>query len=302
MSTERLFPDDDTDVEPKEHDLEGLDPEVQKERMKEWFFAHYTNPLDNSPYNDGYVFIWGGPYDARRILNQEYEGTVPDEVIEELADELDEITVDWTGNPDEQTMDDYEFDASSSTVHRQTFDAAILTVELLLATEMSPLLQQAFLRLLFANTITALETYLFDFFFSAITADKDLFRKFIEENHAFKKQQISLSNILKQHEKIDQTVRESLLEISWHNLARVKPLYEEILGIVFDEKMMSEILIAVVTRHDIVHRNGRSKKTGIDLTVTKEQVAQLAVLVQRFVKKIEEDWTNLLMPKTEFDM
>jgi hypothetical protein len=52
----------------------------------------------------------------------------------------------------------------------------------------------------------------------------------------------------------------------------------------------------------IAHRSRLRKKTGIDLTVTKEQVAQLAVLVQRFGKKIEEDWTNLLMPKTEFDM
>jgi hypothetical protein len=187
--------------------LDELDPETQLDIMRHWFYRHYTNPIDNSPYDNGFVFIWGGPYDPRRVLNAEFESTVPDELIEELADELENITTEWTRNPDEQAVDDYEFDISSFTVHRQTFDAAISTVELLFPTNLSPLLFQAFLRLLYANVITALETYLFDFFFATITADKKLFRKFVEENDAFKKQQILLSNVFKQYENIDQKVR-----------------------------------------------------------------------------------------------
>jgi hypothetical protein len=85
------------------------------------------------------------------------------------------------------------------------------------------------------------------------------------------------------------------VEISWHNLARVKPLYKEILGITLEPSLMSEILIAVIKRHDIVHRNGRSKN-GTELSLTKEQATQLVDVVKRFVNKIEEDWQEINTP------
>ena len=96
---------DEFDDEPDDSDIEDLDPEAQKQKMREWFFDHYTNPLDNTPYESaegGYIYIWGGPYDAREELNEEFSGEVPDDIIEELADELNEITIEWTGNPDKQ--------------------------------------------------------------------------------------------------------------------------------------------------------------------------------------------------------
>jgi len=42
-----------------------------------------------NPHHDGgYVYICGGPYDAAEELRTEFEGLVPDDVIEELENEL----------------------------------------------------------------------------------------------------------------------------------------------------------------------------------------------------------------------
>src|SRR5258708_27669586 len=103
MSQDRLFSEDEFPM-PPESPLSKLDREEQKKAMKEWFFEHYTDPLDNSPYisaEGGYQYIWGGPYDARQELESEFEGIVHEDAIEELADELNDITPEWTGNPDE---------------------------------------------------------------------------------------------------------------------------------------------------------------------------------------------------------
>src|SRR6185437_5627783 len=80
-------------------------------RMKEWFLANYTDPVENTPYESaegGYIFIWGGPYDPREELDTQFGGDVPDEIIQELADELTDIAPEWTGNPDDEAVDEYE--------------------------------------------------------------------------------------------------------------------------------------------------------------------------------------------------
>jgi hypothetical protein len=279
--------------EPDEHAVRGvpldeLDPETQLDVMRNWFFRNYTNPIDNSPYEGGYVFIWGGPYDARRQLNAEFEGIVPDEVIEELADELDDITTEWTGNPDEQAVDDYEFYFPSSTTHYQSFDLAMTNVDLLIGIEVESNLVQPFLRVMYANAITALETYLFDFFYAAIKADNTLFRKFVETHSDFEKK-VPLSDVFKEHDKIQQTVQESLIGIAWHNLPRVRKLFKEVLAIEFDDERMRELLPSIAIRHDIVHRNGKNR-SDVEMTLTPDQMIPLMNLVRNFVDHIEAEW------------
>jgi hypothetical protein len=36
--------------------------------MVEWFFNNFEDPVHHTPYDGGYVWIWGGPYDARDEL------------------------------------------------------------------------------------------------------------------------------------------------------------------------------------------------------------------------------------------
>ena len=78
-----------------EEHLRGADPEFQKEAMKEWFLSKFENPVEHTPYESaegGYIYIWGGPFDAEDVLGDEFGGIVSDETIEECARELYQST------------------------------------------------------------------------------------------------------------------------------------------------------------------------------------------------------------------
>jgi hypothetical protein len=293
MSQDRIFSEDDFPM-PPESPLSKLNREEQKEAMKKWFFEHYSNPVDETPYigsEGGYQYIWGGPYDAREELESEFDGIVPEDVIEELADELNDISTEWSGNPDEYALDEYEFELAQSTVHRASFDEAITIVEAILNTKFHEDLSQPFWRQQYAAVFFALESYLFDFFHSTIQADTNLFNKFIKVNEDFQKTKVNLSDIIEEHKKLDRTVREYLAGLLWHNLPRIDRLYELVLGIKFDKELLGKLSKAVLTRHDIVHRNGK-KKDGAQIFLSREQVLQLIFWVRDFVKHIEEEWRD----------
>jgi hypothetical protein len=58
------------------------------EAMISWFFATYEDPANSTPYDDGYVYLCGGPYDAR----EELEFAFQHELMTRFdADEFDEI-------------------------------------------------------------------------------------------------------------------------------------------------------------------------------------------------------------------
>jgi hypothetical protein len=290
MSQKGLFPQDEFPV-PPQPPISKWDREKQIQEMRRWFFDHYTDPGGNTPYESaegGYIYIWGGPYDAQYELEGEFGGLVPEDVIEELAKELNDITPEWTGNPNEQALDDYEFYLASTTAHYQAFDLAMTNVDLLLRVEVKSNLLQPFLRLLYANAITALETYLFDFFYAAIKADQQFFKRFVETNPDFQRN-IKLSQVLLEHSRIEQTVKESLIQISWHNLPRIKTLYKDVLQIEFDEDKMRELLPSIAIRHDIVHRNGKNKN-DVEMTLSSEQMVLLVKLVKSFADHIEDAW------------
>ena len=67
--------------------LKGATPEIQKSAMRHWFNSNYENPANRTPYESregGYIYIWGGPYDAREELESEFGEFVSRELIEEL--------------------------------------------------------------------------------------------------------------------------------------------------------------------------------------------------------------------------
>lgn len=81
-------------------EIEDFDREALIETIKEWFFANYEDPAENTPYESregGYQYIWGGPYDAREEIEIHFTD-VPEDVIEEIVGELEGTAVDWAPN------------------------------------------------------------------------------------------------------------------------------------------------------------------------------------------------------------
>ena len=108
-----MWPYGDGDGKITASELQQADRETQLEVMRNWFFSIYEDPVENTPYESaegGYIYIWGGPYEASEKLADEFWGTVPDEVIDELVSELNDISWVWTKHPEshEEWFDEFE--------------------------------------------------------------------------------------------------------------------------------------------------------------------------------------------------
>ena len=145
--------------------------------------------------------------------------------------------------------------------------------------------EPCFLRLLYANVIIAVETYLSDVFIGTVKNNPDLMRRFIETTPEFKEDKISLSDAYTAKEQADKKADDYLFKVAWHNVARVKQMYKDTLSIDFPEDI-SAISRAIQNRHDIVHRNGKTK-TGKELRIEKPNILALIDYIDAFAKDID---------------
>lgn len=271
--------------------------------MRTWFHANYEDPVENTPYETaegGYIYIWGGPYEPYQELEAEFGGIAPDKVITELAEELRAITWDWTGHPEYDDVDDYLFKSiANTTEHHKSYKESINNIDRLLNLEVQAQEKQHLLRLLFVNVITAVETYLSDLFISTVGKDKALLRRFIESTPEFKTEKVTLSEIFKTVEEIKKRARSYLLDVVWHNLNRVRPMFKDTLGLAFPEDM-GDLFKAILIRHDLVHRNGKMKEGG-EHAISEENVRSLIKQANEFISHIDNQWTKISMKDNSVD-
>ncbi len=259
--------------------------------MRRWFYENYEDPVHGCPYmssEGGYQYIYGGPYDAREELDGEFGGVVDDEVIEELADELNNECADWSGNSNNFSpdLDDYLFRSSAESLGQEdAFRQSAVNVQRLLEAKVEPADRQCMLRMLYVNVFTALETYLSDKFISSVNADEKTLRRFVETTPEFKSRRLSLSEVFDAHETIKHEVQNHLLEVVWHRLDKVQPMYRDTLGIDFPD--MRELYKALIARHDCVHRSGKMKEDGQGRVFEEKDITNLLSEADRLVRWIE---------------
>lgn len=80
--------------------------------MVSWFHEHFEDPAQRTSYvsaEGGYLWNYGGPYDAREELYSQFGDIVTEKLIEEVAEEVeaDGIT-DWAPTPSDDDYDDVE--------------------------------------------------------------------------------------------------------------------------------------------------------------------------------------------------
>lgn len=276
------------ELEDKLANISSYEREEQIEVMREWFLENYENPAERTPYDSGeggYIFVYGGPFDAEEELMMEFEDKVETDVIAELARELDDESPEWTRS---SKYDDYFLEAMlSNTEFHATFLNALVRVDTLLKQPIgNQEAQQTLYSLLYVNVITALETYLSDAFINTVTGDKSLVRKFVETEPAFKEQKFSLRELFEKFDTIEVKVKSHLLEIIWHNLEKVKPMYKATLNVDFPSNL-KEVFKGIKKRHDIVHRNGKSIK-GVVTPISKNDVENIVKEVKLLVEAIDD--------------
>lgn len=271
--------------------LSKLDAEEQAEAMREWFHEHYEDPAERTPYESaegGYIWVFGGPYDAHEELEAEFSGAVPDEVIASLAEELSNIMPWWARSADyDNDEDDHLWDAISANADAQgTFTNAIATIRQIMQMAPPPVAELIH-PLLYANAITALEVYLADTFINKVVGDEESLRRFFARTNRGTKKSVRLE-AFPNHENAIASAKTTLMKISWHNLERAESLYRDTLGISFPEAIAA-LGPAIAMRHDIVHRNGKTKE-GCAHKLTAQEVDDVITAAGILVETVEREY------------
>lgn len=280
--------------------LKKAPAETQIAVMRIWFFQNFEDPVNSTPYDGregGYQFVWGGPYEADDELQAEFGRVVPYEVIEQLVEELDSISAEWSPHPNriQPDIDDYLFEVSAeSSHHYEAFESNILNIKRLMEIKVEAADYQPFLRMLYTGVITALETYLSDRFISSLNSDPRLQRKFIETTPEFKSKPIRLSDVFQAHEQIGKTVKDYFASFTWHRLEKVKPMYRDTLSVEFPPEL-GELFKAIKVRHDLVHRSGKTQD-GKEHVLNEREITKLIEHADKFIAFIESQHPSAAGP------
>ena len=142
-------------------------------------------------------------------------------------------------------------------------------------------------RLLYANVITVMETYLFDTIKKQILTRPALLRRFVENQADLKKEKIAISELFNKMDTIKENVIEIIDKMSFHNIHNTIGIYKSVLGVDFPKTTIASLVEAIDIRHDIVHRNGK-QLSGVPIIVNRSDVESLIQLVLEFVQVIDK--------------
>jgi hypothetical protein len=185
-------------------------------------------------------------------------------------------------------LSDYLQDVvSKNTQFYKNFQESLTSIESLIQINLDDAnLQTTLNRLLFANIVTSMETYLSDAFINTVSENSVYTRKFMETTPAFNEKKYKLSDIYTWLEDTKLAVRQYLTDIVYHNIFIVRNMYKCTLDIDFPDDMET-IRKAVMLRHDIVHRNGKTK-IGEFVAVNNEDIVRNISVIKDFITYIDK--------------
>ena len=153
-------------------------------------------------------------------------------------------------------------------------------------------LQQPQFRMIYANYIAVIEAYLCDRIIGLVTYNDYVLKKFLSQHRELGLQTVTIMAVLGNPKIVSQEVNKYLKNCLYHKLDLVGKLYfdafEKQIFQNSDQKM--QLRKAIELRHDIVHRNGRSKDgtiTNIDSTMLIEMHALTGHIVRNTENLLE---------------
>ena len=150
--------------------------------------------------------------------------------------------------------------------------------------------KQFLYRLLYANVITSMETFLGDTLKREVLKDEDSLRRFVETYKPFNNISLSISDLYMKKDSMPAFVKNTLCELLYHDLRKIKPIYKAALGI--DLGDVSELYKAVLTRHDLVHRNGKNHE-GQEHIITERMVRELQDKVKTLMDNVNKQLAEI---------
>jgi transcription elongation factor Elf1 len=210
----------------------------------------------------------------------------------DVSDIEDEDIIEVIENADE--LDSYYEEQIDAILSSPNYDFLFLTeinnLKSLNTTDLGDSdLQKTLQRQIYSGAITCLEDYLSTTLVQQVLNNEENFKSFVRTFHNIRNRKFSLSEIYEQLDQIKTTVKKELLDVIYHDLPKVKGMYEDCLKITFPD--IAEVMKAVKIRHDMVHRNGKNKN-GNEIELSEQVVNDVITKVEVFVKAIDEEITK----------
>lgn len=140
-------------------------------------------------------------------------------------------------------------------------------------------------RQIFVGAIGTLETFLSDTFINLVISEDEYFKNFIKNHPEFKKRKFELRDIFDETEKLKDTAKKVMLDTIYHDLPKVREMYRNTFAIEFPR--IDKVMKLVLKRHDLVHRNGKTKE-GETVKLGNSEITNSLNDIANFAKSLAE--------------
>ncbi len=195
--------------------------------------------------------------------------------------ELD-YEVDVAQEPEDDWGDSWEY------VEPSTFDEfneTMLKLRGMLESDLV-LTNDIFLKMVDAFAVTAMEAYLSGTLIEKVKQNEKYLLNAAQKIEDIKDEKMTLYEAVKSPDQAKKRILEKLYEFMYHNLPKIKRIYETVFEIKIDYSL-KDLMTIVRRRHDIVHRNGKNKD-GVEIVLIAATVEQDIDVISSFVKKIND--------------
>jgi hypothetical protein len=163
------------------------------------------------------------------------------------------------------------------------------------------IIDQSLNKLVFTGVVTAFETYLSEVFYLIVFYSDSTLEKFVSEYEPYKKEKISLHEIITKFNSLNNRVQEDLDNIIYHNISKLINIFN-IFNFELDKfDKIQNMSRHIQKRHNFVHRSGLEKNETFE-EITKENVEILISDANSFVNyinnKIEK---KCFLPDYDYD-
>lgn len=100
----------------------------------------------------------------------------------------------------------------------------------------NPDLQETLRRQIYSGAITCLEDYLSTTIIQEVLNKEEFFKNFVKTYHGIKNRKFDLSEIYEKFDKLRDIVKIELVEVIYHDLPKVKGMYQDTFQIVFPDR------------------------------------------------------------------
>lgn len=248
----------------------------------------------------GRAKAWMMEQEALEPMYEWIEDNYGDDAGEEGSEEWEEAVQAYEDHCEElrrQEEEWYQQEELEWYIHTQSqvgiFDIQIQSVLELLEVQASNETQFSLLVMLHGHIVAAVESYLASTFIHKVTNSENLIRKLVETDPVFSKMKFTLKEMYEKHENLKLTVATYLRDLIFHDLAKVKPMFKEVLDCDFGD--ITWLFDAVKIRHHCVHRAGLDKDEN-RVNLSKASIQNLATSSSELIHSVENSINQISEP------